>query len=344
MDDALERGGHETPADEEIAAWYVRLTSDEATAADQRAFRAWLDGNPGRAVAWWQLLQTLGRTDDALADPAAPIDLFQGSDPTQLGTEFRTGSRRRMVAVRAIAAGIFLAVAAGLGLPLWQRAHYTTVATAVGEARRLVLPDGTQLHLNTGTRLSWSTDGATRRVHFEDGEAYFVVAKDPSRPFVISVGGREVRVLGTAFNIRHLAERTDVAVSEGNVGLSGEVGWLRSLLPSDIPQQQLTAGTQVSYGSGSGQVLRSRVAERAIAPWRHGQLIYRAERLADVIADLDRYFPGTLVVRGQTVADLKVSAVINLGDEPQILSTLAQQLPIRVTHRSEGITEISAAP
>lgn len=333
---SLERARNED-AVSDMAAWYARLTSDEAAEGDRRAFAAWVAADPAHGAAYRRLMSVLGKADAALADADVSADVFE--QPPSAADPHSASLFRRAVA--ALAAGLVVAIGAG-SLLLWQRPEFTTAATAVGETRRLELPDGSVVHMNTDTHLAWAMDANTRRVHFEGGEAYFEVARDPSRAFVVAVGSREVRVLGTAFNIRHIAAHTDLAVSEGTVGLSKQVGLLGSLIAPGTAGQPLTAGTRVAYDAGSSEVVRGTVSAAAIASWRRGQLIYRGERLADVIADLDRYFPGSLAVSDPTVANLKVSAVINLDGEDKILSALARQLPIRVSRLPGSRTEISA--
>lgn len=331
---------------DEAAAWYARLTADDATDTDRAAFVAWRESAPAHDADYRRLLKALSAADAALADISAPADVFEEESMSGLLVFRPPSSRRRPFvsrAAKALAAGIVIAAMAGLSFAVLDRPAYVQTATAVGEVREERLPDGSIVHLNARTRLSFAVDDGTRRVVLEDGEAFFRVAPDPARPFIVSAGTREVRVVGTAFNIRHINTRTEVAVAEGIVNLTREVGMLASFFPPNT-SQRLTAGMAASYAAHADVVVTTNVSAATMAPWRRGQLIYRGARLEDVIADLDRHFAESLVVRGRDTANLKVSAVINLGDADTVLAALARQLPIVVRRTASGVTEIAMEP
>lgn len=348
MRDHTTHAAHDRAADE-VVAWYARLTGGEVTAADRMAFRAWLATDPSHEEAYRRLTTVLGLADVALSGAAVPAEIFEATAEhegesvvrdrhTLPQRERRSWFRPPAMALKALAASIALAVMIG-SVFLMDQPAYTMAATAVGERRTVRLADGSTVYLNTDTRLSFAIDENARRVRFDEGEAYFEIAADAARPFVIAVGDRQVQVVGTAFSIRHLETRTDVAVTEGIVNLSDEVGPMARIFLPDT-SRQLTAGMAASYVPNAGIVIGPPVTASVVAPWRRGQLIYRGERLAAVIADLDRYFTDSVVVRDAAAADLKVSAVINLGTEDAVLTTLASQLPIRV-ERSGNRVEVS---
>jgi transmembrane sensor len=304
---------------DDAAAWYARLTCDDVESSERAAFVKWRAADPQNERALRHLLETLGRADAALASLA--------SGGTAHVQKARTAWPRALLALAASIAAVTTAAVILVGIP-GASSPYEAVTTAVGKTGTVDLPDGSRIYLNTDTQLRYEVDQFRRHVRLAAGEAYFDIASDESRPFVISVGDHEVRVVGTAFNIRHVADRTDVAVSEGRVKFVTEPGLLARLLRSPTAVV-LTPGMQIS--SHEAQVtIKTDVNVSSVASWRHGQLVYRGQTLSDVMADLDRYFEPRFVV-DPAAAGLKVSAVINLGDLQTVLDTLSRQLLIRAT-------------
>jgi ferric-dicitrate binding protein FerR (iron transport regulator) len=141
-------------------------------------------------------------------------------------------------------AAVFLVAFAGLATFRWfmpategkrapqGRKVYTT---AIGIRKKLTLPDGTTIWLNNGSRLTLSladyTASAKREVWLEEGEAYFEVAKNPARPFLVHVDSLQTRVLGTAFNIQAYRQllKIQVAVCQGSVQVTASGNVLDTL-------------------------------------------------------------------------------------------------------------------
>jgi transmembrane sensor len=92
----------------------------------------------------------------------------------------------------------------------------------VGQHQSINLPDGSTLVLNSGSEVEVAFEPAERRVRLQHGEAHFYVAKDVSRPFLVTAGAVTVRAVGTAFNVRRQAAAIEVLVTEGKVKVSRE--------------------------------------------------------------------------------------------------------------------------
>ncbi|HEX5264309.1 MAG TPA: FecR domain-containing protein [Phenylobacterium sp.] len=162
-----------------------------------------------------------------------------------------TGSRRAWLAVGGLAAAATIAFAvlpASVFLPLATQ----TFATTKDEHRSIKLADGSTLDLNADSRLSVTLGARDRRVVMAEGDAVFDVAPDKARPFLIAVGDRILRVVGTRFDVRRRAGQLSVTIERGLV----EVG------PADSP-----AGRTFRLG--------------------HGQRLDHAEGGADVVANLE---------------------------------------------------------
>src|SRR4029077_19161785 len=90
-------------------------------------------------------------------------------------------------------------------------------STDIGERSLLVLADGSKVTLNTASAVHADYTGPERRVTLVRGEAFFDVAKDHTRPFVVSAGSRNVIAVGTAFDVRLQDRRVRVTLVEGKV-------------------------------------------------------------------------------------------------------------------------------
>src|SRR5262249_6139101 len=155
----------------------------------------------------------------------------------------------------------------------------------VGERRSITLADGSRVDLDADSALSVAFSDAQRRITLERGRAFFQVAKDPARPFIVAAGAGEIRALGTAFDVKHGADRTvRVAVAEHavSVAVAGD-------------SQRLVEGGMMDYDErGLGPMARADLA--SLLSWRQDRLFFQDAPLGDVVADLDRYRRGRIVI------------------------------------------------
>jgi transmembrane sensor len=196
--------------DEEAAAWIWRMDSAAIDAADRQAFEAWQRQDPRhrRAVselsAVWDALDGLAeaKREEKIATFANTAKAARRHHP----------QRWWMAAAAALAA-----VAVGVGALWLQRgSELQTLSTAVGQQRNVTLADGSVVTLNTNTIVESDLRHRTREIYLLKGEAHFQVAHDRSRPFLVHAGDAVVRAVGTAFEVRVLADQhVDVVVNEG---------------------------------------------------------------------------------------------------------------------------------
>ena len=245
--------------DAAAAAWVARLDRGGPDAG----LDAWLAADPRhrgaliRAQALWTSLSGLPA---AAAEPPAV-------------------SRRRWLAG---AAGLAAASVAGLG---WWVQHDPAqrFATGVGERRPARLAAGSTMLLNTDSRSRVTIAGNARRVMLDSGEAWFQVAHDTRRPFVVEAGAVRVQAVGTAFSVRRLAGQAQVVVNEGRVRV-----W-----SVDAPARflDLAAGSRAvvrdDRGADEAQVAPARIDE-ALA-WRRGEIVLDGMTLGDAAAEFNRY-------------------------------------------------------
>ena len=264
------------------------------------------------------------------SSPAASASPKLGRKPRQCFIAMY--SLRIAAVILGVAISTALAVRyLGGGVPLQEQIppEAKVFTTARGQQASIRLLDGTQIRLNVESRLTVPADFATgpREVQLE-GEAFFEVAKDPERPFIVHAGGADVEVLGTAFGVRTYAEedRTRVVVAEGHVALRP-----RELVGADTtaPADTLVLHPRQLGGVIAGRRLpvRRNVSLTPYLAWTEGHLVFHAASFDEVVSELERWFDlqVELTVPAEQVDRLTVSFT---GEEylSEILNVVAATL------------------
>lgn len=282
--------------------WLVELHSGRVEAGRRSAFAQWRAQSPEHESA--------ARSAEALwgALPA-----------TRTARRHRLLRPRRLVAVAAAACVAALAVA--LALPTPVAGLYADYATRTGERRMIELADGSRVWLNSASALSVDFSASRRSLHLYGGEALFEVAKDAQRPFVVHAGDGEVTAVGTRFDVDSRGPEVQVAVSEGVVRV--EAG--------GKPAVRLAAGERLAYrGEAAPGPVQPLDLDSASA-WQRGKLIFNQRPLGEVLAELERYLPGRILLTDASLRRHKVSGVFDLDDPDALLQTLQRLQPVRVT-------------
>ncbi|WP_421997913.1 FecR family protein [Reyranella sp.] len=311
------------------SAWLVALAEDGDSDELRRRFERWLAADPVHARDWEEISRTaeLVRSGPPLheqewgaflrqrraarsvaqaatvhAVPAAPAPVARGPFAAR---------RAFLVAALAAAACLLLVV----GTPLLTR-FGSDFVTATAERSVVDLVDGTRVHLGPESALDVAYDRNARRVRLVRGQAFFEIAEDHARPFVVSAKEVEVRDIGTAFDVRLDSSVTDIAVRDGIVEVTA-AGTTRSVA------ERLEAGDWLRVPR-SGPIERGRLAADAVAAWTQGHLVVKSQPVAEVVAALRPYFDGLVVLRGASLAAQPLTGIYNLSDPVEALRAVAR--------------------
>lgn len=282
------------------------MRSGEATAAEVADFQCWIAAAADNR-----------REYDALE--ALWGDLDQVGDPRRVaaGGAASVPASRPMMSRRGLflgAAGVAAAVVA-LGVPDW---FDGAIRTGVGEQRQLTLADGSRVELDADSALSLQFTPQARRLTLQRGRAFFDVAPDPARAFSVTAAGGVTTATGTQFSVHLWSNEVTVAVSESAVSIRAGAAALA----------QLRAGEAVSYdASGIGET--EQVSDAQASAWRRGKLIFEDRPLRQVIADVNRYRPGTIMVTDSTLLRLRVSGIFDIRQPDGVLEAITRSLPVR---------------
>ena len=227
----------------------------------------------------------------------------------------------------ALAAAGLLAVAIGAYLYLTGTFLSDRYATPIGGVTSVALRDGSSVTLNTSSAVHVAFSSAERRIDLEQGEAFFAVAKDLGRPFVVHVGDKQVVAVGTKFSVRRDDDNIRVIVTEGSVVLRWRQGPPAPSLGSvqesvsnargervaeNWNAEQINAGMIAQFIGGRLQVQQTSLTLAADAlSWREGFLMFEGATLADVVAQVNRY--NTHKIR---IADPQLNTVMIVGVLP----------------------------
>lgn len=199
-----------------------------------------------------------------------------------------------------------------------QEVRYNRLDTPRGAEFHIELEDGTEVWLNSETQLLYpETFGETERRVKVVGEAYFKVAKDTSKPFLVESGGQEVRVYGTEFNVRDYPEDECIStvLVEGSVALSRIKNPDNSLL--------LTPGRQVLFDKATEEASISPVNVELMTSWRSGQFVFENQSLRHIMIDLARWYNFEFEFADESVAEtLFMGSMPRYADFEQVLTIL----------------------
>jgi transmembrane sensor len=367
------------------ADWLAKRTGDGWTRQDEAEFDLWVDADIAhriqylRVEAAWQhtaRLKALGAGISAGTVPSrnswGDTRYYRGNidlegEPTEEGARepasmggtafaYPSAILGEPPAVRspkrlryfALVASLLLCVLAGgyISFNALETNHYTT---AIGATGTVPLQDGSHITLNTDTSIQVDLRRTERHIDLEKGEAYFEVAKDPHRPFIVQVGHKRIVAVGTQFSVRRDHDDVQVAVTEGKVRLE-EVPESSAATASRLrtPYAErdssgggavfLTAGAIARTADARVIVERNTTAdtERLLA-WRRGYITFDNAPLAEAVAELNRYNARKIVIQDAAVADIRIGGSFRATNTDAFLELLQSGHSIVVEREAGNI-------
>ena len=190
----------------------MRRSEPEWRDEDEREFEQWLEESMAHKAAFWRLEHGWARADRiaALRERSEPRP-----QPSRVPSRGWLSAMAALLVVVVSAAFVMHANRQASGVP-----SESMYATSTGAHRIIALVDQTTVELNTASQMRSTLDASKREVFLDRGEAYFDVAHDSSRPFVVHAGGQKIVVLGTKFAVRVDDAKVTVSVVEGRVRLN----------------------------------------------------------------------------------------------------------------------------
>jgi len=207
-------------------------------------------------------------------------------------------------------------------------------STRIGTMESITLADGSRLTLNTDSRIRVAVEPQHRHIDLDKGEAFFEVANDPRRPFVVRAGHKRVIALGTKFSVRRDGDEVLVAVTEGKVRVEDES------VPAPGQATEVLLGAGSIARSARGQVLVRDGAgpevDRLLS-WRSGYLVFRNSTLADAVAEFNRYNTRKIVIADPRIGGIRIGGNFRSGNTDAFLWLLQTGFPVSVDSSRERV-------
>lgn len=334
---------------QQASDWVAMLASEDASAEDRERCAAWLKEDPANQTAFDELNHTLSRVvamGDRFRGSAAKGDSVAAADNA---SSSRAGNPGRKWFVPTVVAAALLVVAVG-AVMLVQAPKGTLYDTDVGQQMTFTLSDRSTVQLNTDTELLVRFTDDIRRIELRRGEAFFDVAHDSSRPFVVEAGLGSIQAVGTGFVVRVDRDLVEVTVTEGIVELKHEsrnsVEFSEPDNPANaMPVAKLGEGYRVEYDRrvGSPAVVAPEVLDRDLA-WRQGLMIFEDQTLEEVLQEVGRYTETRLIIADSTLTEVRVGGAFRSDDLEALLEFLEKGLDITVNREVPNTVYLTAVP
>jgi transmembrane sensor len=369
--------------EDHAAALLARRDSADWTDADQAHLEEWMAVSTARRIAVLRLeaawenarrLRALGAgLPRGTVPPASELQsslFFTGSLSTNVeinetrGSEQgddSPGSHERGAGERSRGPRVWLAVAASMLIAVGVGTYFAIAptgerySTPIGGIASVPLPDGSSVTLNTASEVRVELTPNERHIRLDKGEAFFEVAKDPSRPFIVQVGTKRVIAVGTKFSVRRDGDDVRVAVTEGKVEVTDTRG--------SSAQHSRSSPSVGGEGSGGGSLHQGEVfltpgniasadkagivvEDRPLAEvvdnlsWRQGYLTFHETSLADAVAEFNRYNTHQIAVVDPKVAAIRISGTFRAVNYRAFVQVLDAGFAIQA-HTNQDTTTLT---
>jgi len=297
------------------ADWWVRLRDAKAGEHTTEQWLAWIDEDAAHLDAFERIT--------ALAAQLGSLDEISHAT---LMAEFAPAVVSQRWWTLGVAAAAVLLVAGGmLGWSmLGQSSEPQLYTSEIGAQTDVTLEDGSRVALGGATRLTARFSRNHREVDLAEGEAYFEVVHNASRPFVVHAGKLRIEDIGTAFDVRRTGDHVTISMAEGRVRIEDSAsGPGRSL--------EAVAGQAVSYDPSRSALSMTTTDPAQAAAWRHARLEFDNEPLSVVVANINRYRTHPVRIADPGLQSMTFTGTVKTNAIDDWLQALPQVLPLTVS-------------
>jgi transmembrane sensor len=315
--------------EEQAAHWVMRIDREGRSAVVNLEIEEWIGDDDRKRGALLQAEAAWAMLDVGFAEPvAAEVPSDEGASDWDDGVG---EAPRPLWGRRAFGAGGVGLLAASLVLGVFVKDSPDEYETRIGEVRRVPLADGSIAAINTSSRLDVTMREKSRIAKLEKGEAWFQVAKDPERPFIVEAGAVRVRAVGTAFSVRIVGDGAEILVTEGIVEAWSEVAGGQRIRLRAGERAFVAGNAEVrTEEPGGGEV------DRALA-WRSGKLDLAGETLTFAIEELNRYNARKIVLQNPEYGQERLYGIFRTDDPELFARTVGESFELRVDIESNQI-------
>ena len=184
------------------------------------------------------------------------------------------------------------------------------ITSPKGHVSKCVLPDGSEIWINTGSTIHYDAslfNHETREIEL-NGEAYFEVAKNQGKPFVVKTQAANIHVTGTSFNIKSYSEGEvfETILAEGSIEME-----------LNVPNSQkvkLSPGERAVFHSDRKEIVIDRVEYEIYTAWRNGEILFRDATLNDLIKELERIYEIKFYLKDETLGNFRFRGMFSYNN------------------------------
>ncbi|WP_441279282.1 FecR family protein [Tardiphaga sp. 172_B4_N1_3] len=302
--------------EEQAYDWVVRFASGEANGLDLDGLKRWMAKSPDHAAAF----DRVSRSWQAIGQ--VPAEAFGGTADISRAAPPRVGRRVFLGGALAASAAGAAVMVARPPLELWPTLSElgADFRTDVGERRQLKLFGDVAIDMNTRTSIAMrTTSQAPDRIELLSGEAMVATSPSVAADVTVVAGDGQIVAREARFNIRHAADAVCVTCLAGEVRV--ELGGANAKLP---------AGSQLTY-SGERLGAVKAVDGAVVAAWQGGYLVFQSTPVADVVAELNRYRRGKIILTNAALGRERFSARLRVENVDRVIDQLVQAFGAHAT-------------
>jgi len=331
---------------DQASLWIARMDR-ELTSAEQQELAQWLAASEQHRSVLFEMAELWDKMDSL----ARLADLFQApAKPTRQPRFY--GAIAASVALLAVVIGWNLApqVPGQLLalLPFQEQVVDGVYETAVGEHSNVNLPDGSQLVLNTNSRVTVKYSDDHRLFLLERGEINIEVAHDKDRPLSVMAGNKVVQAVGTAFNVRLQTDnQVALLVTDGKVLVAQKTvqQTIDKIVAERLPASALAVSKGEKIMLGAERETIAKVDDNEIVAklsWRQGNLVFRGETLEEALVEINRYTSVQFEVADESIKQERIAGLFKAGDVDGLLAALEQNFNIHNQRMGNNKIRLSA--
>lgn len=217
--------------------------------------------------------------------------------------------------------------------------------TNIGESNTINLPDNSKIVLNTNSFVQVKYTDSARIIELQRGEIHIDVAHDKSRPLSVIASGKVIQAIGTAFNVEVNNELVELIVTDGKVLVAEKSKHTQQNSVEVIDIEEFAkklpnSSMAISKGEKIDLDLTGHLKEKVVKvdaidvaaslSWRHGNLIFRGESLADAMNEISRYTDIQFELSNdKKLKDIQVAGMFKTGDVTGLLDVLSRNFNIQ---------------
>lgn len=314
----------------QAAAWCARMEEGQLSPAEDLELRGWLADDARRRAAFESVSRMM--TDPALTAALSEVEGDDASDSMELLAQTVAERRRRATWLTATLGVVFLVAGVVWFGSTWMTpvpAAKVVLSTRPGQTSSVALADGSNVQLSGGTTLEVEMQPSRRLVRMASGEAFFSVAPDAARPFIVTVADARVQVLGTAFDLSESRDGLELSVHRGRVAFGNDDRFADAI--------EVKAGERAYMRNGVASATTP--FDPQTDDWRNGWLQTDGITLAALAQRLSRRF-GVEVSVVPALADKRIAGRFRVDGSEKLLRLLSEVHGFEVERVAGGLAII----